>query len=235
MKPLETGSVDLRTIRGSFAFAAPAAMNASLVFISVPLSINNRPSTGEFSAVLGANSALIDPIRGRPRDRHDTFPKRNRSDPFQQRVAKNWQEMTSRDAKMGLFFGMKSSSSAEQTNPLLGLRAGPAGAKQSVPLQIPVEDIVLDGELTISPAATGVVLFAHGSGSSRHSPRNQLVARTLQEAGLASLLFDLLTSDEETQDADGHLRFNIEMLAGRLAAATRWIASHAATRHLGIG
>ena len=95
---------------------------------------------------------------------------------------------------------------------------------------------MLAGDLTIPPAAQGVVLFAHGSGSSRHSPRNQFVARAIQDSGTGTLLFDLLTSEEETEDAqDGHLRFDIELLAGRLVAATRWIAHHAATRHLGIG
>lgn len=95
---------------------------------------------------------------------------------------------------------------------------------------------MLAGDLTIPPAAQGVVLFAHGSGSSRHSSRNQFVARAIQDSGTGTLLFDLLTSEEEAEDAqDGHLRFDIELLARRLVAATRWIAQHAATRHLGIG
>jgi dienelactone hydrolase len=72
--------------------------------------------------------------------------------------------------------------------------------------------------------ATSVVLFAHGSGSSRHSPRNQAVARTLQEAGIGTLLFDLLTRDEELADArTAHIRFNIDLLARRLVGATLWL------------
>ena len=104
------------------------------------------------------------------------------------------------------------------------------------PVHIPVDRVVLAGDLTIPPAAKGVVLFAHGSGSSRHSPRNQLVARAIQDSGAGTLLFDLLTREEEAEDAvDGHLRFDIEMLARRLVAATHWIANHAVARHLGIG
>jgi len=93
----------------------------------------------------------------------------------------------------------------------------------------------LDGELIIPQEATGVVLFAHGSGSSRHSPRNQFVAETLREAGLGTLLFDLLTREEEAVDREtGHLRFDIELLARRLAAATEWFGSQAFS-DLGVG
>ena len=82
----------------------------------------------------------------------------------------------------------------------------------------------LEGELIVPSEATGVVLFAHGSGSSRHSPRNQFVARTLREAGLGTLLFDLLTREEESADRyTGHLRFDIHLLARRLLAATAWL------------
>ena len=82
----------------------------------------------------------------------------------------------------------------------------------------------LSGELDIPEAATGIVLFAHGSGSSRKSPRNQFVARTLREAKLGTLLFDLLTREEEALDwQTGHLRFDIDLLARRLIAATEWI------------
>lgn len=94
----------------------------------------------------------------------------------------------------------------------------------------------LAGDLTVPDGATGVVLFAHGSGSSRHSPRNQLVARTIQASRIATVLFDLLTPEEEREDAHGgHLRFNIGLLALRLVHATRWISHQPATRHLGIG
>jgi dienelactone hydrolase len=105
------------------------------------------------------------------------------------------------------------------------------------PVKIPAEDgIVLEGELTIPQNTEGVVLFAHGSGSSRHSPRNRFVARAIQDAGAATLLFDLLTKEEEMEDSlDGHLRFDIALLARRLIAATEWVSHEAATAHFGIG
>jgi putative phosphoribosyl transferase len=80
------------------------------------------------------------------------------------------------------------------------------------------------------------VLFAHGSGSSRHSPRNRYVAWLLNEAGLATLLVDLLTSEEEAIDlTTAHLRFDIGLLAGRLIGVTDWLTEHPDTRHLRIG
>jgi putative phosphoribosyl transferase len=83
---------------------------------------------------------------------------------------------------------------------------------------------MLPGELILPAGAPGVVLFAHGSGSSRHSPRNQFVARTIREAGVGTLLFDLLTPEEESVDAyTGHLRFDIGLLADRLIDATYWV------------
>ncbi len=101
---------------------------------------------------------------------------------------------------------------------------------------IPVKGVKLGGELVLPPQPKGIVLFAHGSGSSRHSPRNQFVARTLHEAGLGTLLFDLLTAAEEELDAHtGYLRFDIELLAERLIGATQWIARQEATRSLGLG
>jgi len=96
--------------------------------------------------------------------------------------------------------------------------------------------VTLDGDLTIPADATGVVLFAHGSGSSRHSPRNQRVARAIRKAGTATLLFDLLTQEEEAEDdLTGCLRFDIALLAARLVEATRWIANQPDTQRLGIG
>ncbi len=84
--------------------------------------------------------------------------------------------------------------------------------------------VQLQGDLNISAGARGVVLFAHGSGSSRHSPRNQFVARTIREAGVGTLLFDLLTAEEEAVDIHTrHLRFDIGLLADRLIDATDWI------------
>ena len=103
-------------------------------------------------------------------------------------------------------------------------------------IRIPAGPVMLEGELTAPASASGLVLFAHGSGSSRHSPRNQFVARTLQEAGLATLLFDLLTSDEERDDArTGHLRFNISLLAERLVNAARFMENEPDVSHLRIG
>ena len=96
--------------------------------------------------------------------------------------------------------------------------------------------VALDGALATPQGARGVVLFAHGSGSSRHSPRNRLVARALQDAGLATLLVDLLTAEEEAVDVrTRHLRFDIAMLAERLVAAIDWLAAHAATKALSVG
>ena len=96
--------------------------------------------------------------------------------------------------------------------------------------------VTLDGELTIPADATGIVLFAHGSGSSRHSPRNQCVARAIRKASTATLLFDLLTEEEEAEDGlTGRLRFDIALLAARLVEATRWIANQPDTQRLGIG
>lgn len=94
----------------------------------------------------------------------------------------------------------------------------------------------LSGDLAIPENAVGIVVLAHGSGSSRHSPRNRYVAGELQQAGLATLLLDLLTPVEERADrASGHLRFDIALLAKRLLEATDWIEREAATRALPIG
>jgi len=96
--------------------------------------------------------------------------------------------------------------------------------------------VILDGDLTIPDAAAGVVLFAHGSGSSRHSPRNRAVAATLHDRGLATLLVDLLTAAEDEVDArTGQLRFDIGMLAERLIGVIDWLGSHRATDHLTVG
>lgn len=101
---------------------------------------------------------------------------------------------------------------------------------------IPVDSVELEGELKVPTGARGVVLFAHGSGSSRHSSRNQFVARVIRERGIGTLLFDLLTRDEEAVDIyTRHLRFDIDLLSKRLAAATGWIAEREETKHLKIG
>ena len=98
-------------------------------------------------------------------------------------------------------------------------------------VRIDAPGTTLDGDLVIPATAQGVVLFAHGSGSSRFSPRNQYVANALQQAGLATLLMDLLTPAEEALDAQtAHLRFDIRLLAERLVAATNWLRQEPATR-----
>jgi len=103
-------------------------------------------------------------------------------------------------------------------------------------IQIPAGRAVLSGNLTIPENAMALVLFAHGSGSSRHSPRNQFVARTLNRADLGTLLFDLLTSDEEALDIyTREHRFNISLLAERLVHATKWAGQQEKTRDLRIG
>jgi hypothetical protein len=94
-------------------------------------------------------------------------------------------------------------------------------------VQIPVGPVMLRGDLAVPDSAGGIVLFAHGSGSSRHSPRNRYVAQVLQRAGLATLLMDLLTPEEDALDAQtAAMRFDIAVLARRLAEATLWLINH---------
>ncbi len=96
--------------------------------------------------------------------------------------------------------------------------------------------VQVSGDLNLPAGAIGLVVFAHGSGSSRHSPRNRMVAHGLQHLGLATLLMDLLTPGEEQVDVrTRRLRFDIELLAERLAAATTWLSEQDATSHLPIG
>lgn len=103
-------------------------------------------------------------------------------------------------------------------------------------VKIPIGKLNLEGELTIPKNAHGLVLFAHGSGSSRKSPRNRYVAQVLNEAGIATLLFDLLTAEEETVDeSTRELRFDIELLAERLEKATDWAVKNSTTKHLNLG
>jgi putative phosphoribosyl transferase len=87
-------------------------------------------------------------------------------------------------------------------------------------VKIPARGVTLEGNLVLPPSARAVVIFAHGSGSSRHSPRNRFVAGVLQDAGIGTLLFDLLTRDEDTVYEN---RFNIELLTERLKSATIWL------------
>ena len=111
-----------------------------------------------------------------------------------------------------------------------------ATTTSEITVQVPAGTVILEGNLSVPQNASGVVLFAHGSGSSRHSPRNRFVARSLNNDGLATLLIDLLTSEEEAVDAyTAELRFDIGLLAERLVAATDWLRSRTETRSLDIG
>jgi pimeloyl-ACP methyl ester carboxylesterase len=97
---------------------------------------------------------------------------------------------------------------------------------------IPIESLQLNGALIIPDSATGLVVFSHGSGSSRHSPRNKFVARKLQEEGFATLLFDLLTYEEDLNYSN---RFDIELLIQRLILVTNWLKEEERTKDLKIG
>jgi dienelactone hydrolase len=113
---------------------------------------------------------------------------------------------------------------------------GHTGSEQGHGVRIPSGEATLEGELNVPVGAAGVVLFAHGSGSSRHSPRNQYVARVIREAGVGTLLFDLLTREEESIDVrTRHLRFDIGLLARRLLDATDWLKRENDTWHLRVG
>jgi len=103
-------------------------------------------------------------------------------------------------------------------------------------VRVPAGRAVMDGNLTLVDGSRALVLFAHGSGSSRHSPRNQFVARTLNDAGLATLLFDLLTPEEESVDLyTREHRFDISLLAERLVHATNWAKQQEETKDFNIG
>jgi putative phosphoribosyl transferase len=113
-------------------------------------------------------------------------------------------------------------------------KAVEAGAERTV--CIPAGKVTLAGNLAIPKEANSIVLFVHGSGSSRFSPRNRFVAHALQSQGLATLLFDLLTAGEEAVDQrTAHFRFDIPLLAGRLTAVTDWVRENAETRLLRVG
>ena len=103
-------------------------------------------------------------------------------------------------------------------------------------VRVTIGEITLEGNLFAPDDATGIVVFAHGSGSSRHSPRNRFVAEELQRRGLATLLIDLLTAHEEEVDAyTRHLRFDIGLLAHRLVVTADWLARQPETEHLRLG
>ncbi|MEB3284616.1 MAG: alpha/beta family hydrolase [Candidatus Sericytochromatia bacterium] len=116
----------------------------------------------------------------------------------------------------------------------MSITFGPQSEIQAVGIE--VDSAVLPGLLGRPAGAGGIVLFAHGSGSSRHSPRNQYVANFLRNTGIATLLFDLLTPLEESEDVlSGKWRFNVEHLAVRLLQATDWVNRQQAWRHLPVG
>ena len=103
-------------------------------------------------------------------------------------------------------------------------------------MKIPVGDVVVEGTLTLPPGTKGVVLFAHGSGSGRFSPRNQYVAKEFNKASIGTLLFDLLTQEEEETDVvTAEYRFNIPLLAERLIGATEWLRNDLLTKRLAFG
>ncbi len=107
---------------------------------------------------------------------------------------------------------------------------------QKMTVKIPVDGVVVEGNLTIPADAKGIVLFAHGSGSSRFSPRNQYVAKEFNKAKIGTLLFDLLTSEEEEEDMEtAEYRFNIELLATRLIGATEWLKKDPKTKNCAFG
>ena len=110
------------------------------------------------------------------------------------------------------------------------------GAVQEEEVRVAAAEVELDGDLAVPENAVGVVLFSHGSGSSRKSSRNRRVAGELQRRGFATLLFDLLTADEERLDHEtAEMRFDISRLARRLAGATDWLSEYPATQGLPIG
>ena len=109
-------------------------------------------------------------------------------------------------------------------------------AIEHLPVTVRTDDVDLEGYLSVPTAAVGIVLFAHGSGSSRHSPRNRYVADLLNESGLATLLIDLLTADEqEVDNQTAQLRFDIPFLAKRLVAISEWLKKHPEIPGLKLG
>jgi dienelactone hydrolase len=103
-------------------------------------------------------------------------------------------------------------------------------------VEIPADGVRIAGDLVVPPAARGIVVFAHGSGSGRFSPRNRAVAGVLVRAGLATLLMDLLTAEEEAVDLrTRHLRFDIPLLARRVIASIDWLAADATAQDLAVG
>jgi putative phosphoribosyl transferase len=141
---------------------------------------------------------------------------------------------------VGQFYTDFAQTTDDEVTALIRKRAGAMGVPAAAAdrhdvdedVRIPVTGAELQGRLTVPAGAVGVVLFAHGSGSSRHSPRNRYVAEVLQQAGIGTLLFDLLTVNEEH---DRRLVFDIELLAGRLVGATAWLRKQSAVTGLQVG
>jgi dienelactone hydrolase len=103
-------------------------------------------------------------------------------------------------------------------------------------VRIPIAAVTLDGNLNVPDGATGIVVFAHGSGSGRHSPRNRFVAKVFNASGMGTLLIDLLTADEEKIDVQTReLRFNIPLLANRVVGTIDWLRTQSETKNLHIG
>jgi hypothetical protein len=126
-------------------------------------------------------------------------------------------------------------SSSERNSTMIPVRKQPSDFDTRDVL-IDLEGVTLQGSLTLPKDARGLVLFAHGSGSSRHSPRNLYVAQILHSHGIGTLLFDLLTRHEESVDQySGELRFDIPFLARRLVEATRWLKAIPGTKELQVG
>jgi len=109
-------------------------------------------------------------------------------------------------------------------------------AAREIAVAVPSGEVTLEGSLAIPDGARGIVMFAHGSGSTRHSPRNRYVAEELRFGGLGTLLLDLLTTDEQgVDDRTRELRFDIGLLADRVTGAVRWLATAGETRELAVG
>jgi putative phosphoribosyl transferase len=141
-----------------------------------------------------------------------------------QRRLRNGTEFAATDGKQGEQFRM----------PTLQEPGTPRTVKRAVTVE--ADNVALEGDLAIPEDARGIVAFAHGSGSSRHSSRNRFVAESLQSARLATLLFDLLTPEEESVDLrTAHLRFDMELLANRLIGAINWLDGRQDTQGLPIG
>ncbi|MFS8069757.1 MAG: phosphoribosyltransferase family protein [Byssovorax sp.] len=154
------------------------------------------------------------------------------SDPYLMAIGEHYQDFgqTTDDDVIDLLERARRGDAASREGPKAGARV------EEYAVDIEVDGVTLDGSLAIPDGATGLVLFAHGSGSSRHSPRNRFVAQALQSAGLATLLFDLLTAEEEAEDeVTGRLRFDVDFLAMRVLGAAEATRAYPDTKGLRLG